>query len=68
MHNFIKRFVREETGRCTCFEYATLDTSAGRIQFNPGTTFTRGTKFMNFDIAAALNEREKQQGRGIGFR
>ena len=56
MHNFIKHFIREGPGRWYCFEPATLDTPVGRIQVNAGTVFTRGTKFMNFDIAAALDE------------
>ena len=48
--------MREGYGRWYCFEPASLETPVGRIQVNQGTLFTRGTKFMNFDIAAALDE------------
>lgn len=55
MQNFIKHFRRDGKGRWTCFEAATLETPAGRIQVTPGTTFTIGTKFMNFDMAKMLD-------------
>lgn len=63
MKNFIKHFVREGVGRWTCFEDAELDTPAGRIQVTAGATFTRGTKFMNYDVAAMLDEQQAKEER-----
>ena len=56
MHNFIKHFKRERAGRWRCIEAAELSTPAGRIKVAPGTVFVSGRRFMNFDIAAALEE------------
>jgi hypothetical protein len=56
VENFIKHFVRDSYGVWTCFDPATLDTPVGRIQVTPGTVFTRGTKFMNYDVAAMLDD------------
>lgn len=66
MQNFIKHFVREGNGLWRCFESATLDTPAGRIQVTPGTQFARGTKFMNFDIADALEQQYQQDQKRDG--
>jgi hypothetical protein len=55
VQNFIKHFVRESSG-WRCVEPATLDLPSGRIQVNPGTVFTRGTSFMNVDLAKMLDE------------
>jgi hypothetical protein len=33
-----------------------LELPQGRIQVTPGTVFTRGTKFMNVDVAELLDE------------
>jgi hypothetical protein len=56
VERFMKCFVREKRGHWRCFEAAELVTPVGRIQVTPGTTFTRGTRFMNFDVAAALDD------------
>jgi hypothetical protein len=62
MDQVTKHFVREGPGRWTCFEPCTLDTPVGRIQVPVGTMLERGKKFMNFDVAAALDEEyEKEQ-------
>ncbi len=63
IHNLIKHFVPEGKGRWTCVEYAELDTPVGRIQVTPGTSFTRGTKFMNLDVAAMLDEQAAKDER-----
>jgi hypothetical protein len=63
MHSFIRHFVRDNAGRWTCVAAATLETPAGRIQVAPGTTFTRGTYFMNCDLAAMLDEQAKDDRR-----
>lgn len=65
MQNFIKHFMREGYGRWYCFESATLDTAVGRIQVNVGTVLTRGTKFMNFDVAAALDEQYEKDPNAV---
>ena len=39
-----------------CLQPAELLLPQGRIQVNPGTRFTRGTRFMNVEIAALLSE------------
>ena len=59
VENFIKHFIRIDAGRWTCFRPATLDTPAGRIQVAAGTTFTIGTKFMNYDVAGMLEEQHQ---------
>jgi hypothetical protein len=37
-------------------EAATLDLAQGRVQVNPGTRLTLGTRFMNIDLARMLDE------------
>ena len=56
MHNFIKHFRRERAGRWRCVEAAEVSTPVGRIQVTPGAVFVSGRRFMNFDLAAALEE------------
>jgi len=51
---FIKAFVRDRYGAWRCIAPADLQTPQGRIQVTPGTVFTKGTKFMNVDIAELL--------------
>jgi hypothetical protein len=63
MKNFIRNFLRDSRGRWTCAQPATLDTPAGRIQVAIGTTFTRGTKFMNCDLAAMLDCQQAKDDR-----
>jgi len=54
MEKFIGHFVREAHGVWRCVESATLDLPSGRIQVTPGATFTRGTTFMNVELALLL--------------
>jgi hypothetical protein len=63
MSEFIRHFTRDERGRWTCVTQAEVIAPAGRIQVTPGTTFARGTMFMNFDIAAALDEQYETERR-----
>ncbi len=62
METFIKSFVREREGVWRCVEPATLDLPGGRIQVTPGAVFTRGTRFMNVEIALLLEEAHRRQG------
>ena len=65
MQRFIKCFRREGAGTWMCLLAAELVLPQGRIQVNPGTRFTRGTRFMNVEIAALLDgEFERQQALG----
>jgi hypothetical protein len=48
--------VRDRYGAWRCIERAELELPQGRIQVTPGTVFTRGTKFMNVDVAELLDE------------
>lgn len=56
MEKFIKHFQREGPGVWTCIAPATLELPAGRIQVAVGTCLTRGTTFMNVEIARLLDE------------
>ena len=56
MQKFIKHFVRDQYGAWRCIEPAELELPEGRIQVTPGTVFTRGTKFMNVDLAELLDK------------
>jgi hypothetical protein len=62
METFLKSFVRDGDGCWRCVTAAELQVSAGRIQVAPGTTFTRGTKFMGLDLAALLEEQYRRHG------
>ncbi len=62
METFIESFVREGDGCWRCIKPAELQVTAGRIQVAPGTTFTKGTKFMGFDLAALLEEHHRRHG------
>ncbi|HZQ71929.1 MAG TPA: hypothetical protein VFB08_03360 [Burkholderiales bacterium] len=48
--------MRERQGVWSCVEPTELDLPEGRIQVTPGTRFTRGTKFMNVEIAKLLDD------------
>ena len=64
MENFIKHFRREAAGVWTCIEPATIDLPQGRVQVAAGTRLTRGTMFMNVEIARLLDEQyERMQPR-----
>ena len=63
MKDFFRAFRRNADGSWTCVAPATFDGPSGRIQVTPGSTFVRGTIFMNVDLAAWLDEeRAKQRG------
>ena len=55
LKNFIKHFVRDAHGAWRCIEPATLDLPSGRVQVTPGSVFTKGTAFMNVDLAELLD-------------
>jgi hypothetical protein len=56
MEEMIEHFRRIEFGKWTCVRGGEFQTPTGRIQVAVGTTFTRGTMFMGYDIARALDE------------
>lgn len=56
MHEFSKCFRRESPGVWTCVMPATLQLPEGRVQVASGTRLTAGTKYMNVDVAALLDE------------
>jgi hypothetical protein len=56
MQNFIKHFKRDHRGAWLCVSPADVVLPQGRVQVTPGTVFMRGTKFMNLDLAALLEE------------
>ena len=61
MDNFIKHFVRNSNGVWRCIQAATIEFPSGRIQVTPGSVFTRGTMFMNVELARLLDEHYEQQ-------
>jgi hypothetical protein len=62
MRDVIRHFVREPDGAWTCVAPATLQLDGKRIQVTPGTRFTRGTRFMNVDLAKVLEEAAARKG------
>ena len=56
MDKFIRHFLREGPGVWSYIEPADLSLPEGRIQVTPGTRFTRGTMFMNVELAKLLDE------------
>jgi hypothetical protein len=67
VHNFIRHFVRERPGCWRCESDGDLDLPQGRVQVVAGSVFVRGTRFMNVDLAALLEEqyaKEHRNGRG----
>ena len=68
MRHFIKYFSREKDGVWVCVQPATLDLPEGRVQVAPGSRFTRGTTFMNVELARLLDEefdRQNEQARSM---
>lgn len=63
MHKFIKSFVREPDGSWRCVNPAELRLPQGRVQVAPGTVLVRGSRFMNVDLAAMLDEQFRKQNR-----
>jgi hypothetical protein len=62
MQNFIKYFVRESDGHWRCVAPADLDLPEGRVRVAPGTVLIKGTRFMNVDVGALLEEEYQRQG------
>ena len=56
MEEMMKHFLRIEPGKWTCVVGGEFQSPTGRIQVAVGTTFTRGTMFMGYDVAQALDE------------
>lgn len=56
MPELLDNFSREGPGRWICRRSCTIQSPVGRIQVAAGTKIERGLKFMNFDLAAALDE------------
>ena len=63
MKEFIKHFVREAEGFWICVKPATLTLPQGRVQVAPGTRFTRGSTFMNVELAKLLDDHYAEQQR-----
>jgi hypothetical protein len=63
MQNFLKCFVRDQSGAWRCIAPADLQTPQGRIQVTPGSVFTKGTRFMNVDLAVLLDEAQAKEHR-----
>jgi len=53
---FIQCFLRDSPGHWTCITPCEIDLAGGRIQVAVGTRFTRGTRFMEVDIAELLDQ------------
>ena len=65
LENFIRAFARDRHGAWRCIHPANIELPSGRIQVTPGSVFTRGTRFMNVDLAELLDmeyEKERQHG------
>jgi len=56
VQSFIKCFVRDAYGAWRCIAPADLQLPSGRVQVTPGSVFMKGTRFMNVDLAALLDE------------
>ena len=56
MEELMRHFLRVEAGKWTCVRSGEFQLPSGRIQVAVGSTFTRGTMFMGFDLARALDE------------
>lgn len=65
MQNFIRHFRRDPLGVWMCVSDAELQLPEGRIQVTLGSRFAPGTRFMNVDLAALLEE-QWQQGEHPG--
>lgn len=61
MQQFIRHFVRQGNGVWVCTQSCTLESPVGRIQVATGTSVMRGVKFMNFDVAEALDAEYRRQ-------
>jgi hypothetical protein len=61
VQNFIKCFVRDAQGAWRCIAPADVHLPSGRVQVTPGSVFAKGTRFMNVDLAALLDEQHARQ-------
>ncbi|HUQ73323.1 MAG TPA: hypothetical protein VM183_01255 [Burkholderiales bacterium] len=59
LQNFIKCFVRDSAGQWRCISFATLTHSGRRVQVAEGRVLVKGTRFMNVDLAALLDDAEQ---------
>ena len=59
---FIRHFVRERPGCWKCHRDGEVTLPEGRVQVVAGSVFIRGTRFMNVDLAALLEEQFARQG------
>ena len=62
MEEMMKHFLRIEPGKWTCVRSGEFQSPTGRIQVAVGTTFTRGTMFMGYDVARTLDEHYEHTG------
>jgi hypothetical protein len=62
MERFYTAFRRNADGSWTCIAAATYEGPLGRIQVTPGSTFSRGTTFMNVDLARMLDDYDPSDG------
>jgi hypothetical protein len=51
-----KAFRHNADGSWSCVVPVTLEHPKGRIQVTPGSTFTRGSRFMGIDVAEWLDQ------------
>jgi hypothetical protein len=64
MQDVLRSFNREGQGRWICRQSCSFESPVGRVQVAAGTRVERGLRFLNFDLAAALEaEYEKQKGK-----
>lgn len=64
MKKFFRCFRRESVGVWVCIAPAELDLPQGRVQVAPGARFTRGTTFMNVELAGLLDAEHARQHPG----
>jgi hypothetical protein len=64
VQEFIKCFERDEFGAWRCIKPADIQLPSGRLQVTPGSVFTRGTRFMNVDLATLLDEQADKDRSG----
>ena len=63
MRDFIKCFRRDSAGRWRCLQPCEVELAGGRIQVAVDTVFTKGTLFMDVDIADLLDRQYEEDQR-----